>query len=118
MRRIDTEGFPRKMKVWGLDKNYSVQQTVLGLVMAGSNIEKAIVINKDGSLRIYFHAEEIDPLGGLKVRDIIVSNSEERKVLGICGEVVFVSCANDFTTATSSYYTVEELRRKGYSIKG
>ena len=110
MRRIDTEGFPRKMKVWGLDKNYSVQQTVLGLIMAEDSTEKVIAVNEDGSLRIYSHAEEIDPLEGLKVGDILVSKLDRRKVLGICGEVVFVSCANDFTTATSSYYTVEELR--------
>lgn len=46
---------------------------------------------------------------------IIVNKNGKRKVLGICGEVVFISLMNDYKEYSCSY-TIDELKEFGYTI--
>lgn len=48
--------------------------------------------------------------------DIIVNGTDERKVLGICGEAVLVSMFNRFEDVYR-FYTPTELERAGWSLK-
>lgn len=54
-----------------------------------------------------------------KQGDILVygDGDDERKILGICGEVYHVSCVNDFTEADDYHLTKKELDDMGYKLK-
>ena len=46
---------------------------------------------------------------------MIIENADgERKILGQCGEVFFISEEDDFETAVSEIYTEKELRNAGF----
>ena len=53
---------------------------------------------------------------GLKVGDVIISWDTERKVLGVCDRIIFVSSTMNFNTI-DDHYTIEDLINAGYSIK-
>ena len=47
---------------------------------------------------------------------IVCSDGDKRKVLGICGEAVFLSKRDEYTDAERFYYTISELKRAGYTL--
>jgi hypothetical protein len=52
-----------------------------------------------------------------KLDDILINEyGDEYKVLAVCGHVVTLSQAGDFTKATL-LYTLEELNERGYTLK-
>lgn len=51
-----------------------------------------------------------------KEGDIIVNKNGERKILGICGEVLFTSVTDHFKDAGYAY-TQHELDNFGYKLK-
>lgn len=57
-------------------------------------------------------------LDDLEEGDVIVDeNGDEQKVLGICGNVYFLSEENEFTKVDEYYYTTQELEDNGYTLK-
>ena len=55
----------------------------------------------------------------MKQGDILVSEyNVEKKILGICGEVIFLSMDNDFTRATNGVFTELGLVKMGWVVKG
>lgn len=54
---------------------------------------------------------------GVMLDDIIVCEDKERKILGSCDKVIFVSQFNNFEVAASSSYTLHELIGLGYKLK-
>lgn len=54
---------------------------------------------------------------GLLEDDIIVNpQGKKRKVLGICGKAIFLSSIADFTEATTYYFTLIELIKRGWKL--
>ena len=54
----------------------------------------------------------------LQEGDVVLSkNGGERKALGVCGEVYFLSCLNDFKIASGDCFTLEEIKKEGYTLK-
>jgi hypothetical protein len=117
MKRIDTEGFPKVMKAWGDDENHASKIEILGRLQLSEGIRFLGMDYRD-ILRVYKHVKEIDPLEGLKVGDVIVKGENRRKVLGICGEVVFISKIGAFHHSDNNIYTIFEVKNLGYSIEG
>lgn len=92
-------------------------QVVYGLTTGGYCIH----IKLDSGVVIATHIKGLKKLeatmDNLEVGTILVDKSgSERKVLGICGEVVFCSLYNDFDIA-ETYYTAKELKKDGYKVK-
>lgn len=57
-------------------------------------------------------------LDDLEEGDVLVDeNGDEQKVLGICGNVYFLSEENEFTKVDEYYYTTQELEDNGYTLK-
>jgi hypothetical protein len=52
---------------------------------------------------------------GLEEGDIIVSTNNQRKVLGICGQVILISVSNKFNRAAGSF-TLSELIDNSYQL--
>ena len=53
-----------------------------------------------------------------KQGDIIVNRfGNGRKILGVCGNVVFQSTTHDFSIANDGIYTQKELKNKGWKLK-
>ena len=50
--------------------------------------------------------------------DIIITDGYRKKVLGICGDAIFLSRKNDFTSSDQNniVYQMEELKEYGYTI--
>ena len=54
----------------------------------------------------------------LKWKDVLVGeDGDERMVLGVLNDVVFLSWYNDFDEVNSNPYTKKELQNDGYTIK-
>lgn len=54
----------------------------------------------------------------LEEGDVVVDTDGcEQKVLGICGNVYFLSEENEFTKVDEYYYTTQELEDNGYTLK-
>ena len=54
---------------------------------------------------------------GLIEGDIIVdTNRYKRKILGICGKVIFISAHKNFTSV-GNYYTLERLIKNGFKLE-
>lgn len=51
-----------------------------------------------------------------KQGDIIENKNGKRKVLGVCGEVCFMSLQNNYDEATDHCYTQKKLDELGYSL--
>lgn len=57
-------------------------------------------------------------LDDLEEGDVVVDEcGDEQKVLGICGNVYFLSEENDFNKVDEYYYTTQELEDNGYTLK-
>lgn len=54
---------------------------------------------------------------GLVEGDIICNNNGSRKVLGVCGEAIFLSRFNEFNQAGVHYYKLEELIGNNYTLE-
>jgi len=57
---------------------------------------------------------------GYKQGDVIVCNGFERKILGVCGEVYFLSKPNNFKLVSfspNSPKTLHEMNEGGYKLK-
>ena|SRR3990167_8211088 len=53
-----------------------------------------------------------------KQGDILVNkNGEERKVLGVCGDVYFMSFENEFESASDTIWIKRDLDNAGYTLK-
>lgn len=53
----------------------------------------------------------------MKQGDILIKGETRRKVLGVCGEVVFMSRNNDFSIVAGIPYTVQELLEDGWTVE-
>lgn len=57
-------------------------------------------------------------LDDIEEGDVLVDEcGDEQKVLGICGNVYFLSEENDFKKVSEYYYTTQELENNGYTLK-
>lgn len=57
-------------------------------------------------------------LDDLEEGDVLVDEcGDEQKVLGICGNVYFLSEENEFTKSGEYYYTTQGLKDNGYTLK-
>lgn len=62
--------------------------------------------------------ETTDDIRPAVVGDILVNKYEDkRKVLGVCGEIVFISEPNKLNVADSTVYTFDEIADLGWKIK-
>lgn len=52
-----------------------------------------------------------------KQNDILVNGKDKRKVLGVCGEVIFTSCANDMVSPTVVSWRQKELESAGWTLE-
>lgn len=69
----------------------------------------------------YFYEEDLElvskTLDNLEVGDILVDKDrDEKKVLGICGEVYFLSYENNFDSF-GDMYTLKEIKKLGFKLK-
>jgi hypothetical protein len=55
-------------------------------------------------------------LYSLKQGDIIGNKEDKRKILGVCGEVIFPSIPNDFKTADDGNFTADDLEAYNYKL--
>jgi len=55
-------------------------------------------------------------LDDLEEGDIVLKTGDEWKILGICGDVYFMSICNNFKR-TGTFLTKEELKDEGYTLK-
>lgn len=70
---------------------------------------------KESVKNLQFHPRTIDDL---EEGDVVVDTDGcEQKVLGICGNVYFLSEENEFTKVDEYYYTTQELEDNGYTLK-
>jgi len=53
---------------------------------------------------------------GLKEGDVIVKRNNSRKVLGVCGKVIFISSSNDYNKTAGGGYTLKELITSNYNL--
>lgn len=53
---------------------------------------------------------------GLEEGDVITNTRYTKKVLGICGEVIFVSHNNNHSIASTLQHTLKELVEQGYEL--
>lgn len=51
-----------------------------------------------------------------KQGDIIQNQHGKRKILGVCGEVCFISKQDEMDAASSAAYTEKELDQHGYAL--
>ena len=59
----------------------------------------------------------LEAVSKFKEGDIITDGEEERKILGVCGEVYFVSFDVEFDRASDIlFYTEHELIKDGYEV--
>jgi len=53
-----------------------------------------------------------------KEGDITTNGDDKRKILGVCGEVYFLSHDNDFSKVLDTFFTEHELLEDGYKVVG
>ena len=58
----------------------------------------------------------LEAVSKFKEGDIITDSNEERKILGVCGEVYFVSCLDEFDRASDLIYTERDLIKCEYEV--
>ena len=58
----------------------------------------------------------LEAVSKFKEGDIITNSNEERKILGVCGEVYFVSCLDEFDRASDLIYTERDLIKGEYEV--
>ena len=56
-------------------------------------------------------------LDTLFVGDMVVDEAGERRILGICGEAIFISARDKHTVGMIHYWTIEDLKELGYTLK-
>lgn len=79
------------------------------------------VWNEDKSDWWWFREQDLQAvertLDDLVVGDILVNGSKKNKVLGLVGQIVFLSLANIFDMSSNNINTVQELKKYGYTLK-
>lgn len=86
-----------------------------------SDIYPYSVWNEDKSNWWWFIESDLQAvertLDDLEVGDILVNGDEERKVLGLLESLIFTSDNIDFDSASSTVWTVKQLKIHGWSLK-
>ena len=52
-----------------------------------------------------------------KEGDIVTDGDDKRKILGVCGEVYFLSNYNDFNKVSGTFFTEHELLEDNYKLE-
>lgn len=118
---IITEGYPKVMLCWINDESKAKEYLVTCKVPDADDPYK--IINDCGLIGAFRYVKDLPNTkprtieDGLVEGNIIVRNSDERLILGVCGKAIFPSRINDFTTACSDFYMLCELIEAGWKLK-
>ncbi|MBW3021683.1 hypothetical protein KY328_02085 [Candidatus Woesearchaeota archaeon] len=115
---VDTTGYPKVMLCWQGDESEAIEDVVLGELM--DNSLYGYICASDNYINVK-PLPDAAPRGikdGLKYGDIVINDEgDQRKVLGVCDEAIFLSHINGFSIAAGSVYSIQELINMGYTLK-